>query len=340
MKKYYMMFAAVAAMATISCNKDLGQNDSIKESHKGTPIQVVVGNPESCVDTKVSSFREMEGTLTTNPKWDAGDAFQMFSHDATNQLMTDWDKFVTADGSTSQYNSNATFAGYIPEGYTTDSGGSSFTAIVTNEYNPSYALTYDSKPRYTFNCNIPSEQDGTGLKYSLFGSKQATYNGVEKSLSGFAFRCWSSLCALNLPAGSNIVKIEITMSYENEDYASSQFLASKGERQDLKWQVSDFTFVSGGGSKTITIYNNGTILPEGDTPVYFACARTLSGKALSGNQLGACILTFKFTNNDGLVATKIVTLYKNGTYYNIQNGNNLNNFGAVTFAEGDFQTVS
>lgn len=350
MKKFYMMFVAVAAMTTISCNKELGQNDGVAESKKGTLIQVAVGNPESCIDdtmnssdeidTKVSSFVPQASNKT--PKWDAGDSFQIFSYNAAKIIVTDWDKFVTVDGSTSPYNANATFIGYIPEGFTQEAGGNTFSAIVTNEFNSAYTFAHDSaKTRYTFNCNIPSEQDGTGLKYSLFGST-LTYDENTKALSGFRFQFKSALCALTLPAGSNIVKIEITMSYENENFATSQFLATKTGKQNLKWQADNFTFLSGGDSKTITIYNDGAVLPEDTVPVYFACVRTNSGGTAGGNNLGACILTFQFTNQDGLVATKTITLKneETGKYLNIQNGNQLNNFGAVTFAEGDFQTVS
>lgn len=350
MKKFYMMFVAVAAMTTISCNKELGQNDGVAESKKGTLIQVAVGTPEPCVETKVSSFVPLASNKT--PKWDAEDSFQLFSFDAANGIVTNWDKFVTTEGSTSEYNANATFIGYIPVGFTNATGGSTFTAVVTNEFNPSYTFTHDSsKSRYTFNCNIPSEQDGTGLKYSLFASApqyksgssyvDLKYDEATKALSGFRFQFRSALCALTLPSGSNVVKIEITMSYENEENASTQFLASRDNAQDLKWVANNnIDFVSGGGSKTITIYNNGDILPEDTTPVYFACVRTNSGGKSSGNELGKCMLTFQFTNQAGLVAEKVVTLHNGTKALNIANGNNLNNFGTVNFADGDFKAVT
>ena len=110
----------------------------------------------------------------------------------------------------------------------------------------------------------------------------------------------------------------------------------------MKWQADNFTFLSGGDSKTITIYNDGAVLPEDTVPVYFACVRTNSGVTVGGNNLGACILTFQFTNQDSLVATKTITLKNqaNGKYLNIQNGNQLNNFGAVNFDKEDFKAVT
>ena len=70
------------------------------------------------------------------------------------------------------------------------------------------------------------------------------------------------------------------------------------------------------------------MLPEGSKPVYFACVRTQ-------NNFGGCVLTFKFTNNEGKVATKTADL----TGKTISNGNKLNQFGTVTFNEGDFVAV-
>ena len=327
MKNYFVLIAAVAAMTAISCNKNLDIDD-VKDSADGTPIQITVGNPEACVDeteTKVSSFRTVG-----QPKWDANDSFQMFSHNASKQLLTDWKYFITSEGSVTQGNSNASFSGYIPDGFATATGGDSFNCVVTNPFNASYQLQYEaSKTRYYFYCNIPAEQDGTGLKYSIFGST-AIYDETNKSFSSFNFNFKSALCALTLPEGSNVVKIEIELSYKDEASTwASQNLASSGSKQDLKYIAnSTFDFAGAGGSKIITIYNNGEVLPEGSKPVYFACVRTQ-------NKFGGCVLTFKFTNNEGKVATKTADL----TGKTISNGNKLNQFGTVTFNEGDFVAV-
>ena len=349
MKKYYMLFAAVAAMTAMSCNKELGQSDGSVSTEKSSLIQVTVGDPDPCVveegdvDTKVSSFR-----IARNPKWDAGDAFQLFAYTASKTetpLLTDWGKFVTEEGSMT--GGNASFKGYLPEGFTKATGGSTFSAIVCNEFNSSYTFTHEpSNPRYVFYCNIPSEQDGTGLKYTLFGTPSTwksdnvdyylSYDEGTKELGPFNFNVKSSLCALTLPAGSNVVKMEITMSYDKSGTNSpaSQFLVSNGNKQDLKWQADNFTCLGGGGCNTITIYNNGNVLPEVSTPVYFACIRTQSG-----TKYGLCTLTFKFTNADGLVAEKAVPLKKGNSFVNIGVGNKLNNFGTIPLTAEDFKTV-
>ena len=342
-----MLLAAVAAMTAISCNKELGPNDNNTTSGKGSIIHVTVGDPDPCVEeqsdnsavtpsqvsTKVSQFR-----IAKNPKWDAGDSFQLFAYNISSKLLTDWGAFTTEEGSVTQGNSNAQFWGYLPDGFTKETGGDSFACIAHNEFNKSYALKHEisnGTPRYYFMMNIPAEQDGTGLKYSLIAST-ATYDETAKALTVTNFNVKSSFCALTLPAGSNVVKIEITMSYENESAAQYQYLASKGDKQDLKWQAGNYTCLGGGGSKTITIYKNGETLPEASTPVYFSCIRTQSGNA----SYGLCTLTFKFTNAEGLVAEKIVPLKKNGSFVNIQVGSKINNFGTVTFAEGDFKVVT
>lgn len=340
-----MLCAAVAAITAISCNKDLASNDSSVTPVKGSLIQISVGDPEPCVEdqsdnsavkpsqvaTKVSQFR-----VARNPKWDAGDSFQFFAYNANSQLLTDWGAFTTDEGSVTSGNSNATFWGYLPEGFTKATGGNSFACIAHNEFNKSYTLTYETNPRYVYYTNIPAEQDGTGLKYSMIVST-ATYDESTKTLGGFGFNVRSALCALTLPAGSNVVKIEITMSYDGNgsSSASSQYLVSKGDKQDLKWQAGNWTCLGGGGCNTITIYKNGEVLPEVNTPVYFACIRTQSG-----TKYGLCTLTFKFTNAEGLVAEKSVPLKRGDSFVNIAVGTKINNFGTVTFGEDDFKVVT
>jgi hypothetical protein len=100
------------------------------------------------------------------------------------------------------------------------------------------------------------------------------------------------------------------------------------------WSGS-FTFLNGGGSKTITIKNGDNILPESPNNIYWACIRT-AGNATRGYP----ILTFRFTNNEDKVATKVIKMQVSGTIKNIANGKTLNNFGAVTFNTGDFKDPS
>ena len=331
----YMLIAAVAAMTAISCAKDLGQENFGSDAPiKMTPIEITVANPVA--DEEAGPESKVSWRVARNPKWDANDSFQMFSFTAAEKICTPWGSFVTEEGSVTSGNSNATFKGYMPEGFTKATGGSTFVCIACNETNPSYNFTYESNPRYVFYYNIPSIQDGTGLKYTLLPTT-VTYDESAKTFSSFAFNVRSALCALTLPAGSNIKKIEIEMTWSGDhtNDPASQFLVSNGTKQDFKVNASSSTFDSagGGGSRLLTIENGG-ILPEGNTPVYFACNRTQSGA-----KFGICTLTFKFTNTDGLVATKAVPLYKDGKYYNISNGTKLNNFGTMSFADGDFQSL-
>lgn len=328
-----MLFIPVAVMTALSCNKAFELDNTDENAPiKKTPIEIVVGNPTADDDAEPES--KVSWRVSRNPKWDANDSFQMFSFTAAEKICTPWGSFVTEEGSVTSGNSNATFKGYMPEGFTKATGGSTFVCIACNETNPSYNFTYESNPRYVFYYNIPSVQDGTGLKYSLLATT-VTYDESAKTFSSFAFNVRSALCALTLPAGSNIKKIEIEMTWSGDhtNDPASQFLVSNGTKQDFKVNASTSTFDSagGGGSRLLTIENGG-ILPEGNTPVYFACNRTQSG-----TKFGICTLTFKFTNADGLVATKVVPLYKGGKYYNIGNGTKLNNFGTMTFAEGDFK---
>ena len=322
-------------MLALSCSKEA----PVDKHSKGTPIQIVVPNlevvdPEATgTETKVT-WRDEANRI---PEWEASDAFQMIAYSVAKQHVTNWGDF-TVTGTPNQYNTNIEFTGYKPDGFTTDTGGDYFVGLVKNPSNSSYSLTYESSStRYVFYANIPAEQDGTGFKYSVIGA-QYTYDGnvtFGTTNGNSVFFTRSALCKLSLPSGSNIKKIDITLGYSIN--SANQYLASSGNKQDLKFIVkdgwSDFcTFSTGGGSNTITIKNGDNILPEYPNNVYWACIRT------AGNTTrGYAILTFKFTNNDGKVATKVIKMQKDGSYMNIANGKKLNNFGTVTFGSNDFQ---
>ncbi|MBO4596099.1 MAG: hypothetical protein J5632_05765 [Bacteroidales bacterium] len=327
------LFVAVAVMIAFSCSKE----NPVAGPSKGTPIQIVVPNPEiddAEATTPETRYTWKDASSPTNLKWESSDSFQMIAYSVANQLVTNWHDF-TVTGTPGQY--NTVFTGYMPDGYTTATGGNYFVGLLKNPTNSSITLTYDSTPRYVFYANIPAEQDGTGFKYSVIAA-QYTYDSENKKFSttngNSIFYPRSALCKLTLPSDRDIRRIDITLGYSISD--ANQFLASDGIKQDMKFTLLDafsgsFTFLNGGGSKTITIRNGDNSLPQN---VYWACIRT-AGNSARGN----AILTFKFTNNEGKVATKVVTLPNSGsTYKNIANGKTLNNFGAVTFNDSDFVT--
>lgn len=339
------LYVAAAAMSVLSCAKDV----PVKIESKGTPVEIVVEDADiEDPDTKISWGNESG----KRPKWDAGDRFQLIAYthntSAAQSVFTSWGDFVTQDGSTNQYNSNTTFSGYKPDGFSTETGGQYFAAIAKNPTNSSYTLSHESN-RYVFTANVPAEQDGTGFKYSVMAAYFNYADGVFSTTGSSTFYPRTALCALALPEGSNVTRIDITLSYTLSD--ANQFLASNGSKQDVKfclvngWGVGStysLTLLSGGGSKTISIYNNGAVLPETPNKVYWASIRTQSGSAT----YGCGILTFRFTNTDGKVATKVVELYKdsNGDHayqstekVNVTAGNRLNNFGSVTFQDSDWE---
>ena len=343
-----MLSIAVAVMLAFSCSKV----NPVTDSSRGTPIQIVVPNLEiidpdvADPDTRVTWKTES----TRAPKWEGTDEFQMIAYSVEKNVYKDWGDFKVT-GTPNQ--TGTTFTGYKPNNFSNDPnddnfGGNYFVGLVKNPSNSSYSLQYDpnnGKPRYVFFANIPAEQDGTGFKYSVIGA-QYTFNGAtfDKTHNNSVFFIRSALCKLTLPSGSNIKRIDITLGYSISD--ANQYLASSGTSQDLKFQLSDgfsstFTFLIGGGSKTITIKNGDSNLPESPNNIYWACARTQYGASR-----GYAILTFKFTNDEGKVATKVIKMYRdangNGTFeaeekVDIAGGKALNSFGTVTFNAGDFK---
>lgn len=335
---------AVAALMAFSCSKE---NTNVIS--KGIPATFTFESPvvedEDGPGSKIYIFNPEEvgtsGAGRPTFRWNTGDIINIFSYsipeDWSEGEFTQWPAFVAQAGGTT-----ATFKGEIPDPYV-----DGYFLILSSKYNQSYLVSKQDNTRGRLNikCNIPALQDGSGVKYAIFGArpkysatdKKFTFVEIQDVSTGNSkisaynnqFALKSALSCFSIPADAHITKVEITVS--RSDNATGQYLASNGNKQDIQINSLGFAF-SGGGAPTITLYKDGEELP---TELYFA-SRQVEGKA---NEYYP-ILTFVFTNASGQTATKTLKLATfNGTAFTLKNLNvgRLNKLGSVTFGPNDFQ---
>jgi hypothetical protein len=314
-----LLFGAVAVLAVISCEKK-----DIETPVSGTPIEISVGFDE--IDGAQPGSKMSNNDSDVSFKWDPGDALQIFSYNWDNDILTDWGMFTTENGGVW-----GKFRGVIPAGYTAATHGDKFTVVF--QQGKSFSLTRSTTSgRYDLKFNIPANQDGTGVKYCLFGSATTTWPTFDgdKSFSGMMLRCYTGLSVINV-SGPDIRTIKITLDHaKNHGYC----LASSGDKLDINYNCSN-NGLSGGGSKTITINNNDEVLSGN---IYFASRQT-NGNANNGYP----ILTFEFINSEGKTATRVLKLAKGAnedgtasTYAGISTYNKMNRFPAVSLTAADF----
>ncbi len=322
MKKMILLLSlAVAAFAVYSCSKDAPEAPVA-----GIPITIEVGSPE---------FDEPGTKISPNGsnlkyKFDAGECFHLYSFNTAGTITTDWGRFTTDAGG-----AWARFHGVMPADYAAGTHGDQFRAL----FHPSEYLDMtwnSSQSRYELSYNIPSQQDGTGLKYCLFcNSNSPTFDPTVLGDNGnpklaLQFRCYNCLCHLNL-VGGDVRTIKVTVQHMiKNNYA----LVSSGDNKDIVFNVTGRA-LSGGGNKTVTISNNGEVL-SGD--IYFVTRHTY-GNATNGYAR----LTFEFINGNGDVCTKHLNLASGintdgtaTTYKNLSNYHKLTNFGTVDLTSATF----
>ena len=333
----FLLSIAAAALTAWSCTKE----NNVRPVSKGTPITVEVGFPEFNGDENDPDSKMSSNGIGTDGKYkfkfDAGDSFHVFSFTGyTDQTaFTDWGVFTTEAGG-----AWARFSGYVPDDYSATTHGGTFTVLYHEINKDNIELTWNN--RYEYRFNIPDHQDGTGLKYALFGSPAsggsapsftpASEMASGKPRLGLQFRCYTSLCLLNL-TGGDVRTIKITVAHKkNNNYN----LVSNGAAKDIVYNCSG-NALSGGGSKTLTINNNDQVL-SGD--IFFVTRQT-NGSATNGY----AYLTFEFINSEGKTCTKVVNLATGvdaaagtaTTYKNLSQYNMISNFGSVDLTSATFE---
>ena len=336
-KMMFLLSIAAAALTAWSCTKE----NNVKPVAKGTPITVEVGFPEFNGDENDPDSKMSSNGIGTDGKYkfkfDAGDSFHVFSFtDYTdNTAFTDWGVFTTEAGG-----AYARFTGYVPDDYSATTHGGKFT-VLHHEINNNIELTWANN-RYEYRFNIPDHQDGTGLKYALFGSPATgtsapSFTPASEMASGnprlgLQFRCYSCLCVINL-TGGDVRTIKVTVDHKK---VHTYNLVSNGEAKDIVYNCGG-NALSGGGSKTLTINNNDQVL-SGD--IFFVTRQT-NGSASNGY----AYLTFEFINGEGKTCTKVVNLATNidatagtaGTYKNLSQYNTISNFGTLDLTSATFE---
>lgn len=317
-KSIIPLLAAVAAIAAIACSKN-NPEDTVLE---GNQMIIEVAGPEFDNAYKTPETKMSFNGSNLKHKFDAGDYFHLYSYKDDGSVLTDWGRFTTAAGG-----AYARFRGEMPEGYTTDAHGDKFRAIYHSD---NYEDLTWTGSRYECKFNIPSEQDGTGLKYCLFCNSNEPVFDAENRKLALQFRCYNGLCYLNL-VGGDVRTIRVTVKHAKNDIYN---LVSSGDKKDITLTAA--RALSGGGSKTVTISNGGSVL-SGD--IFFATRQT-NGSATNGY----AYLTFEFENGSGKVCTKYKVLAEGydtatgtaTTYKNISQYFTLMNFGTIDLTSATF----
>ena len=326
MKQLLLMPLATAAVVmAYSCTKI--EKESVQ---MGTPVSFIVEDP-ALEDENPLSKMSISNGLNSGGKydlsWQTGDRFVIYSFPSESTGGTRWGYFTKTD---------THFHGMVPN----DHKGTNLFAV----FSPENSFEDDDlvwrNSRYELKTNIPSMQDGTGLRYSVVGANPTCTDAYDESTgtphsytfdfssaTAKKFYLKSALVRIDVPQTKNVCRIDITHTTAN---TGNYFLVSNGDSKNFYWQGTSGTPLSSdaNGSNSITIYDSGSVLPE---HVFFAVFRTNS------KSYGLSTLTFLFTNTEGKTATRVVRLKKSdGTLLNLSSGA-LNYLGEVSFDENDFQ---
>lgn len=212
MKKLFVFSVALTAILSLSsCNKETV--DSATALPEGKVVSFTLDVPgeqnEAEEDVKLS-FGEKVGNKI-HMTWNAGDAFALITRLPDDEYTYNGDKkqvepsATVADcgpfTTTQDGVSTATFTGTIPDGAPDQNGMAIFPASA-------YAagtghIQYSSNFLIGFNTALPSEQDGTGVKYLVATAKLKNGN-----LGKFTFPF--GMVKINVPAGLGITKISLS----------------------------------------------------------------------------------------------------------------------------------
>jgi hypothetical protein len=323
MKKLFIpLYVTVAVFAALACSKETVDISSFA----GEPLVIEVAPPEFDVNGGDSQTKISFNGSNLKHKFDAGDYFHLYSYTDDGSVLTDWSNFTTDAGG-----AWARFHGVIPDGYASGTHGDKFRAFYHSGNTENMAWN-SSQSRFECKFNIPSQQDGTGLKYCIFANSNEPTFTIEdgKPKLALQFRCYNGLCYLNL-VGGDVRTIRVTVHHALKDNFN---LVSSGANKDIV--LTAVRALSGGGSKTVTISNGGSVL-SGD--IFFATRQT-NGSATNGY----AYLVFEFENGSGQVCTKYKVLAEGHntstgtatTYKNISQYFTLMNFGTIDLTSATF----
>ena len=317
----FAVLAAAAMTAALSCSKENNASVFI-----GKPVTVQVDGPTVEQDPATSVV-----LTSTSPKytvaWEAGDKIQIVNYQwGSNTRANDWGYFTTAAGG-----ATATFSGTAG----TVSDGYKFAAFSVYEDALCKTYFYDAKTSNMIYANIPATQDGTGIKYSLYATRDVTYSDGTLTIKDMALR--SALTRLDIAGTAVVKRFTVTVSYEKLAVSSGYGLCV-GPDPDAEKAMPAYNFKSdnlsfsnavAGKGGTITIENGGARLIG---PVYIASRHTIAK-----SDGGECKLTFVFTDENDKTCTKTVTLVTSDLTktLTIDNGK-LNILGTVTLNTEDF----
>lgn len=345
MKTTVKILATACVLALVSCSKEQ-VNDNKAKVITDFPVVEVLGDvDEPTVDggaaassspaTKIFGTESEEGKHTV--KWKAGDQISMFgvifsdnAYAAKGTVLN----FSHLRSSLKYGDETKTFTFVIPDMMTKYGASSGVTSHlcaiypattfsdITAEFpdptNKPNAYNVTATPE---KLTIPSEQDGTGWKYSVFIARSSTLSAQYNNPTGgggITFHLMSSLFRLKLNSSKDITKVVLTSStgFMVGDVTKIN-MGSFHYATDVN---KNFTLSEGCSGKTLTVENGGDVLPN---DLYFAVREMREGTTY----------TFTFTAKDGTTATRSLT---NPADYANRKIRKVLSLGTVTLTDTDF----
>ena len=174
------------------------------------------------------------------------------------------------------------------------------------------------------NLIIPTVQDGTGWRYSVFIARSATFSAQYNNPTGggkSTFHLMSSLFRLKLDSSKNITRVVLTNS--TGYMAGNVTEINMGSFHYATDVYKNFSLSAGCPEKTITVENGG-VLPD---DLYIAVRELREGTTY----------TFTFTAEDGSTFQKSLT---NPAGYANRKTRKVLSLGTVIITDGDWTPAS
>ena len=289
MKKLYGLLAAACLICVFACDKEVAQINSEMVITKFPTVELNCDIEEPVVDNGRSSNTKITGVILDpenypgrhTVKWTAGDQISMFSIVYT-------DNAAAAKGTILNFSDlratlrwgdgTKTFTMTVPnlkEMYGESSGVASYLCAIYPATTLDVSVTsmegntinVTSVPSPSTPLIIPSVQDGTGWRYSVFIARSSTFSAAYNSPvggGGITFNLMSTLLRMKLNTTKSISQVVLTTTADV--LVGNVGSITMDSYQSASGVSENFSLATGCNGKTVVIRNGG-VLP---TDLYIA----------------------------------------------------------------------
>lgn len=334
MKAVYKMIAAACLSSVFACEKKDVQDNFAKVIKQFPTVELNCDIDEPVVDNGSSGNTKVYGVISDlenypgrhTVKWKAGDQISMFSivytdnaSAAKGTILNFSDLYATlrwGDGT-------KTFTMTVPnlkEIYGESSGVSSYLCAIYPATTLDVSVTsmegntinVTSTPNPSTPLILPSVQDGTGWRYSVFIARSSTFSAAYNSPAGgggITFNLMSTLLRMKLNTTKNISQVVLTTTADV--MVGNVGSITMDSYQSAAGVPENFSLATGCNGNTVVVRNGG-VLP---TDLYIAIKElrenatfTVTFTATDGSSI-----TRSFTNPAGPANRKVKKVLSLGT---------------------------